>query len=298
MQRNLIAIFISLFISVFIFSGCAFISGLGGHTYEADTAYNNKQYDEAYEMYYDYIESRKSRGRDIEPEIYEKAGISAHKLDKNSEAIEFLSLANQNSVLSAEGFLALAKSYREIDNLTLEIRNLEAYLNNYPDEPDFDEVQIRYFETLVEGRNWHEAYELWDELGKDRFENEKMLENYLIVNRYLEKDASATGIAKKILEINNENIVALDWLAKNYYYQALNRYNYEMQAYERNRTHRQYAQLREAWPVIHADYRTSRDYFMKLYEIEPKGEYARFLANIYERLNDDVKARYYRQRIN
>jgi aminoglycoside/choline kinase family phosphotransferase len=85
-------------------------------------------------------------------------------------------------------------------------------------------------------------------------------------------------------------------MAKKYFWRAENRYQSEMEAYEKNRTHRQYAQLLRAFEVLNADFHKSLNYFLRLYEKDPKPEYARFIGNIYLRFDDKSKARYYHSR--
>lgn len=102
--------------------------------------------------------------------------------------------------------------------------------------------------------------------------------------------------ARKILEKDSKNTKALYHLAKKYYWIAENRYKREMAAYEKNKTKRQYIKLLDALEQISANYRISRNYFLRLYKIEPNSKNAAYLANIYGRLNNKKMAEYYKRK--
>ena len=67
-----------------------------------------------------------------------------------------------------------------------------------------------------------------------------------------------------------------------------------MNTYNQNKTLRQYEILVEAFKKDTLDFKESLGYFTRLYEQYPNPDYAKYLGNIYVRLNDKQKARYYR----
>ncbi len=229
-------------------------------------------------------------------EVYQQAGLLAFALDDTSKSIDYLEQARHTRAANAETYEKLAKAYREIDNLSREITMLEHYVDNYAGADAYQAMQYRLFETLEESRNYEQAYALWEELDGEPREDEKMMTVYLRVLQALEKGKEATGTAEDLLKLNDDNMEALDWLAKKHFRQAESLYNREMQAYEENRTHRQYAQLLDALEIVNTDLRIALDYFKRLYEQEPSSEYASYLANIYARFQDEEKARYYQKR--
>jgi len=85
----------------------------------------------------------------------------------------------------------------------------------------------------------------------------------------------------------------LDWTAKKYFWKAENRYQDELKAYEKNKTNKQYNKLLKALDIVSADFKTSLDYFKKFYTIDPNPGTAKYLGNIYNRLDDKKKADYY-----
>jgi tetratricopeptide (TPR) repeat protein len=56
---------------------------------------------------------------------------------------------------------------------------------------------------------------------------------------------------------------------------------------------KQYARLLKAFKIVTLDFKQSLDYYMRLYNLYPKPEYAKYLGNIYARLSDEKNAKYY-----
>jgi Flp pilus assembly protein TadD len=56
---------------------------------------------------------------------------------------------------------------------------------------------------------------------------------------------------------------------------------------------KQYRQLNDALKTINADFKRARDYFEKLYRVNPDPRYATYLGNIYTRFSNKQKADYY-----
>ncbi len=265
---------------------------------EADEKYQAGELNKAMELYTEIIEEKREKNKDINGELYYKVGMIANELEKHTKVIEYLELARLNSEVNAESLLALAKSYREIGNLSLEIRRLEDYFENYPDGADINEVKRDLFLALVESKSWKQANDIWPELEGEPHQDELLTEGYFLVNQALGNNEKTEELAEKLLEINKTNKKALEYFAKKYYYRAAERYNKETEAYAKNRTHKQYAQLLDAWSIIHDDFRTARDYFELLYDNYPSSEYASFLETIYTRLDNNAKAQYYKKRAN
>lgn len=282
---------------VFILSACPSLRHLDELSRIAEEAYEADDKSEALSAYERLIAAQRELDKAVDGEVYRRAGLLAWDLGETGKAIEYLEFARHSSVVDAKTYAALAKAYREIDNLSREITMLENYVEKYPDDDEYKIMQHRLFETLVESLNFQQAYELWPELTEYPEKDENLMTGYLLVLRALELETKATDLAVDILKINKNNEEALDWLAKRHFREAEERYQKEMQAYEQNRTHRQYAQLLEALEIVNTDLRIALDYFKRLWKLSPDSEYASYLANIYERFQDDERARYYRQRV-
>jgi tetratricopeptide (TPR) repeat protein len=118
----------------------------------------------------------------------------------------------------------------------------------------------------------------------------------LLHSKQLENDEELIKVSNELLALNPDNTDALFFLGKHFFWKAENRYQSEMEAYEKNRTNRQYAQLLRAFETLNADFRKSLDYFLRLYKINPQPRYARFIGNIYLRFEDKGKADFYHKK--
>ncbi len=293
-KRASILIFFAL--SMFILHSCALLQPSSELATQADAAWEAGEFEEAYKLYNQVIEAHQSRNQAVDGKILNRAGISAWESGETQKALEYLELARHTPDAGAGTFATLAKAYREVDNLSREITNLERYVEKYPEGPEVKTMRERLFMTLVESLNWQQAKDLWPELRGNQYQDEGLLTAYLQVNRALDDIEKSADIAEQLLELNRSNREALDFLGRMHFEQAVALYNREMRAYEQNRTHRQYARLLEALEVTNTDFRIALNYFERLYEQDPRPEYAGFLANIYERFQDEEKARYYRRR--
>ena len=264
---------------------------------EAREAYSAGDYELALEEYERLIESRRDSEQDVDGEFFHCAGLSAFHLGLTTRALDHLERARHTDAVNDQTYAALALAYREIDNLSREITHLENYLTTYPEGDQAAALRVRYFETLAESRNWQQAYELWPDLREDARESYELLNHYFQVNMALGHENTSEELAEELLDMNKDHAEALDRLARRYFERAEARYQEEMDAYNRNRTHRQYAQLLAAFEELNKDFRTSLNYFLRLYELNPTREYASFLVNIYTRFENDERARYYLEQI-
>ncbi|MFP4018945.1 MAG: tetratricopeptide repeat protein [Bacteroidales bacterium] len=262
-------------------------------TEQGNTAYDSGAYDTTLSALGKVIEKRESQNKKADPEIYFKAGMAAHKLGKTDTAREYLEKAERLEFSSPELYASQAKIYKEIDNLSKEMSALEEYYEKYPEGEEIDDVKVRLFETYVESENWKLAVDLWSDLKEEVRDNLDLLTGYLIANENLENDELCDKLARQILEKDSNNIPALEWLAKKHFWDAEDTYIREMKAYEKNKTRKQYKKLMSEWDGIWENFKKSRDYFLKLYELDPKPEYAEYLGNVYTRLDEEQKAEYY-----
>ena len=102
-------------------------------------------------------------------------------------------------------------------------------------------------------------------------------------------------ITNQVIEIDSNNVSALEWLGETLYRRAEESYQTEMKAYEKNHTHMQYLHLTQELKVINGNFQKSLDCFTKLWTIEQKKSYATYLTNIYTRFDNKEKANYYRK---
>ncbi|PLX10371.1 MAG: hypothetical protein C0597_16830 [Marinilabiliales bacterium] len=263
---------------------------------DGNTAYEANNYEQALKTYDQLIESRESVGKKAKGKIYLNAGIAALELKQVEKARKYLESARELQYSSPQLYSSLAKVYMAIDNLSKEITALETYRKNYPQGDNIHSINARLLETYVESENWDYAIELWPNIEAQAQSDINMLANYLIVNKNLENTETCEQLSKKIEKLDPNNITLLEYKAEKYFWLAENLYTTEMKAYKNHRTSSQYKKLLKALDKVWPNFQKSRDHFLKLYRIDPKPEYARYLAQIYTRYDDKQKAAYYEKR--
>jgi tetratricopeptide (TPR) repeat protein len=263
---------------------------------EGQLAYEGENYEAALTSWDQLIESTESKGKKEKAPIYYKSGISALKLDQIEKAQKYLESAKEGGYSSPELYSSLASIYKTIDNLSKEITALETYREKYPQGADVNNITARLLETYVESENWDFGVSLWSEIEEQAQSDVGMLVSYLIINKNLNNNSICDKLAQQIIEIESNNINVLEYYAEKYFWIAENLYVTEMKAYKNKKTSSQYKKLLKALNKVWPNYQKSRDYFLRLYEINPKPEYAQYLGNIYTRYEDNKKAAYYYKR--
>jgi hypothetical protein len=139
--------------------------------------------------------------------------------------------------------------------------------------------------------------ELHNKFDDETRMEKSIIEGNLIINQGLKNDDVCDELSSLLLKNYPDNIVALEWKAKKYFYKAEIKYQKEMDIYEKHKTRKQYAKLLKAIDVVNDNFTISLKYFKKLYKIKPDSSYAKYLGNISARFNDKEKAAYYRNKI-
>jgi len=260
---------------------------------EAHNAYYNEQYAEALELFESFIAQNGNIPGQVPDTLYRNAGLAAFHLGQQAKALQYLNQIRHSDAANADTHYALALANRDINNLSREITALESYVSDYPNGKHIDAMKERLFETYTESRNFENALQLWPSIEASARKKEHLLNMYFKVLEALEKEDQLYEVATELIAINSKNIDGLFYLGNHYFWKAENRYQSEMEAYEKNRTHRQYAQLRRGFEVLNADFRKSLDYLLKLYQEDPQPRYARLIGNIYLRFDDKAKANFY-----
>lgn len=279
-----------------IISGCGVSRQTATLQTNAEEAYEAGNFKEALVYYDELIGLKRSRGKTVDEITFYNAGISAWETGQTSGAIQYLDRAHNQGFYTGKSYYILSVAYREIDNLSLEITILEAYSELFPAGEWIDEVQARLFEVYIESGNYESAMELWMVVGADAANDPELLEQYFILNQKLGFDEKLDDITESLLDLDGDNKFALKYLAEKIFWEAEDLYQKEMQAYENEQTRRQYRQLLNALENINEMFRTARDYFERLYGMEPAPEYAHYLMNIYLRFGNEERAQFYRRK--
>lgn len=276
-------------------AGCGAGNSLTKKKSDAEAYYISGDYTSALTAYQEIISVYENNNNSIECPVYTKAGESSYKTGNPKLAIQYLKNDEGSKFLTEDTYYYLAKSYNEIDNLSLELMTLKDYVTNYPDGRYIGEMEKQLFLTYVESENYEPALEMWPKIRDNNPDNSSMYEAYFTVNQGLNNVDTCMSISHKLLKIDSENVQALEWLGKHYYRKAEDRYQKEMKAYDKKKTNKQYRILLKALDVVTADFKTSLKYFKELYSANPKAEYANYLSHIYNRLSDKKKAEYYKK---
>ncbi len=274
------------------------ISGCSGAKYlertgTGEASYLENDYQTALLTAEEIIRELPQKQTMIHGQVYALAGNSAFALEQYEKSREYLEKARQLEYASELMYMNLAYNYRKIDNLSREISILEDYLRLFPDGNEIDLMQERLFQTCRESMNYDQAMNLWPRLNENAWSDIDNMVIFLEINIALENDSVCNATAKNLLGNDANNEPALKWFGEKYFWKAENRYQAEMNAYAKNRTHKQYSILLKAFKTVTSDFKTSLSYFTKLYRLNPSPDYAKYLGNIYTRLDDDQKARYY-----
>jgi len=278
-----------LLILLFGCSGARYLE----RTNRVEQAYNENDFQKAFATAEEIIRDLPGKQKPEYGKVFALAGNSAYELGKYERSLEYLEKALRLDYTGESMYLNLAALYQRIDNLSKEIEILESYIRLFPEGKEMSRVRERLFMTCRESMNYDLAMNLWpllDDASRSEITN---LELYLEINQVLENDSICEATAEKILGLNEVNETALKWFAEKYYWKAENRYQSELDAYNRNKTHKQYNLLLNAFKKVTSDFKESLEYFTRLYRLYPDPGYARYLGNIYARLNNEEKARYY-----
>lgn len=261
----------------------------------AQTAFNSGDYSKALSLWESIISNYKQKGNEKECPVYTEAGIAAMKLGQNEKAENYLKQAAYGNMSNSNTYLALSKLYKQKDNLSLELENLEIYDKKYPAGADIDYVNLRLFELYTEIDVYDKALNYWKKLKPETQSQLESLQHILIVYDKLNMEEDAIATAKSIFTKDNKNIPAYKWMANHYFWKAEKRYQKEMNKYAENKTRKQYAHLLRVIDEVTLEYKTALKYAEKLYKLEPIPENATLLGNTYDRLNYKKEAEYYQK---
>lgn len=283
-----------LFIS-FLFLGCSSSSSISKANSKASQAMATGDFETAFLLYNTFIQEKKNANKQLSGELYSSAAKAAFQYGKINEAESFFKQAYYKEYADAEMYANMISIYRQIDNLSKEIDALEYFVQHFSSDPRFKDINIRLFETYVESENWDKAIALWSEFDSETLSDIKTMELYLRANKELGYFDVANKLAKDILKKNVTSNIALDYMAEKYFWIAENRYQKEMDAYEKKKTNKQYAIMLKALDDISMDFKKALGYYRKLYKLYPSKEYAKQMANIYARFQDKKNSDYYRK---
>lgn len=240
----------------------------------------------AWKQYFNHTTIEQTTGAD-----FSSAAKTAFKSGDNSLALSWFDQARYKNYSDGEMYTTLAKIYHSQNNLSKELSALEFYTENFGDSNS--EVNSRLFEIYYEIDSYSQALQTWEKMDDVSKSSEENLTNYFLIHKKQENSVICDSLSLVLLEKNPNQIDALKWNAKKYYWLGENRYKRELAKYEKNKTTLQYKILLKELDIATADLKKSLSYLEKIWAMEQKKEYASYLASIYGRFGDEKKSKYY-----
>lgn len=289
-MKKLVLFLLPLFIGAY---ACSPKFDLAKSKQQGKTEYTAGNYRAALQSWENIIAWHKENKPEIPGEIFAEAGKAAYRLGNTEKAEKYFKQAGWAGYDDPEMYRMMAEMYRNMDNLSKELEALESYVENYPEGDSILPMKKRLFQTYVISENWEPGTELYRSFSDSLQNTEEMLEGWFNIQEELDNEEEATGAARQLLLVDEDNAMALEFLAKKYFWKAENLYQEELEAYNKNKTHKQYRRLLNALDRVNADFKVALEYFKQLYEQEAKKEYARYIGNIYIRFDDKKTAEYW-----
>ncbi|MCY1722142.1 hypothetical protein OU798_17445 [Prolixibacteraceae bacterium Z1-6] len=246
-----------------------------------------KQATTAWDQYFTQVSVEETPGVD-----FAGAAKTAFKAGELAKAKGWFDQARYKNYADAGMYETLAKIYEAENNLSKELSALEMYTEKFGTTNT--DVNARLFSVYSEIKENDKALGLWAKMDAGSKSTEANLYNYFQVNKALENNAVCDSVSLAILELNPDNIAALEWNARKYYWEGQNRYKREMDKYNEKKTTKNYKILLNELEVVTADFNKALPYLNKLWELNPGNEYAGYLANIYALFGNEKKTNYYK----
>ena len=278
-------------IAVFLLVACGGPKVLVSHKDNAEVAASQGNYSQAVELwqqYFDQIQIEEVAGAD-----FADAAKTAFKAGDSNLALGWFDQARYKNYADVEMYATLAKIFREKKNISKELNALEYITENFSESSA--QINSRLFDVYVEIESPEKALQVWGELDKTTQNELPKLNTYFLVQKELKNTTVCDSVSLVLLNEDPQNVEALEWNAKKYYWKGENCYKREMDKYNKKKTTRQYKILLKELDKATADFKRSLKYFDKLWKIEPGKKYASYFANIYARFGDETKSKSYQK---
>ncbi len=259
----------------------------------ADQTFANGNYETSLRLYEQIISVYEQEGKTNECPVYCKAALAALNSGNIPKSIEYFEMDTYTPFVTAQTYAGQAEAYRNVDNLSKEMIALKNYLELYPDGEQVEEIKLQLFQIYVKSENWDFAIELWPLLNDQFKTSSEIISQWFVVNQKTKNNDECDALAEKLLNLDPNNVQALEWKAIKAFNFAEDHYQTEMNAYENNKTNKQYKRLLKELDKITSEFQVALDIFDKLYKLDAKPKYARYMSNIYIRFDDKEKADYF-----
>ncbi len=291
MKKNIFYYLLSLTI---LFTACGTPKQVVDYQQLAKESYNNGAYQQSIDQWNAYIQEQETSALEVNPKAYAEIAKAQFAMEQYAKAEKNFDRARDKEYADAEMYVMMVQRYRIIDNLSKELTALEYYKDHFSGEKDSAQMRNRLFEVYMEADNYEGATATWEKMDSISKSEESNVQLYFDLNKELEQTEECDELAEQLLVFDSKNKEALVWLAKKYYNQAENRYQSQMDKYNKNRTNKQYKILLKQLDIVTADFKKSLKYFEPLWNMEDGKKYASYMANIYARFDDKKKSQYYK----
>ncbi len=278
-------------IAVFLLVACGAPKVLVSHKENAEVASSQGNYSQAVELWQQYFDQTPIE--EVAGVDFADAAKTAFKAGDSNLALGWFDQARYKNYADAEMYATLSKIFREKKNISKELNALEYITENFSESSA--QINSRLFDVYVEIESPEKALQVWGELDKTTQNELPKLNTYFLVQKELKNTTVCDSVSLVLLNEDPQNVEALEWNAKKYYWKGENRYQSEMDKYNKKKTTRQYKILLKELDKATADFKRSLKYFDKLWKIEPGKKYASYFANIYARFGDEKRSKSYQK---
>lgn len=255
----------------------------------AEQAVLSGNYAKAFEYWTQYF--AKTPVEQVAGSDFANAAGVAFNAGNTSQSVSWFDQARYKNFASAEMYLTLAKIFKGQQNISKELTALEYIQTNYPEKSGI--ISTRLFEIYNEIKEPGKALNAWQNMNQTEQNEIQLLNQYFELQKGLKDTLVCDSVANVLLVKDPKNVSALEWNAFKYYWKGENRYQREMDKYNKNKTNKQYKILLEELDKSTADFKKSLGYLERLWNVEPGKKYASYFANIYARFGDESKAKSY-----
>lgn len=276
---------------VLFFVACGAPKVLVSYKDNAEIAASQGNYSQAVEAWQQYF--NQTPVEEVAGVDFADAAKTAFEANNSDLALSWFDQARYKNYADVEMYATLAKIFREKKNISKELNALEYITENFSESSS--QIDSRLFDVYVEIESPEKALQVWERLDETTKNELPKLDTYFFVQKELKDSSVCDSVALVLLEKDAQNVAALEWTAKKYYWKGENRYQHEMAKYNKKKTTRQYKILLKELDKATADFKRSLKYFNKLWKIEPGEKYASYFSNIYARFGDEKKSKSYQK---
>lgn len=253
----------------------------------ADSAFEQGDFQSAYDLYTQYINLANANSANVSDDINAKLAMASAHINKFDEADAILGKLLKNPA-NAHLILDYAQLLQAEGQTEKELELWNTY--------SFDDAKInkRKTERLIllnsESENFEAAIKAYENKGDVELSKESGLA-YIKALSASDQNTKALKASSALIKAHPDYVEVKQWKAKYLYERADKRYKYEMAKYNKNKNATTYAYLRRDLKKISTDFRNARDLFEQLHKQNPEEKmYIKYLKNCYLRLEQKSKA--------